>query len=192
MFHLQIKSVRPLAGTYLCCLILLISAVAVFGFSSSQEMEQPQSETRQKTPTFSVEASMVVVDVTVRDRKGNLIDDLKREDFVIYEDNDMQEIVTFSAENVAIGPPPKPEFPDQQDPAQTVKPPAVVNLDLYPYEPVKREDLAGKRLIILFFDLSSLGDEDLIHSVDAAHEFISGQCGPQDLLERWKKDFGKP
>ncbi len=182
MFHLQIKSARPPGSVCICCLILLICSVAAFGFSSSQEKEQPQPEARQKTPTFSVEASMVVVDVTVRDRKGSLIDDLKREDFVIYEDNAIQDIITFSAENVAIGPPPKPEDPFEKDASQTVKSPEVINLDLNPYEPVKKEDLAGKRLIILFFDLSSLGIEDLIRSVDAAHEFIAEQCGPQDLM----------
>ncbi len=47
---------------------------------------------------------MVVVDVTVRDGKGKLVDDLKKEDFKIFEDNSPQNIVTFSAENVAIGP----------------------------------------------------------------------------------------
>jgi VWFA-related protein len=134
-------------------------------------------------PVFSVEAAMVVVDATVRDGKGKLISDLKREDFKIYEDNVLQDIVTFAAENVAIGLSPTAAVPTVS-PAETAssKPPAVVNLGLNANAPVKKEDIAGKRLIILFFDLSSLGTENLVYSVDAAYDFIAKQTGPQDLL----------
>ena len=184
MFDLRIDSTRSPAGVYFSCLIFLICGLTVFAFSAAQQKEQPQPqpEAGQKTPTFSVEASMVVVDVTVRDRKGDLVENLKKEDFEVYEDNVKQDIVTFSAENVGIGPPPKPEDLPQKEAPQKVKPPEIVNLDLHPNEPVKKEYLEGKRLIILFFDLSSLGTEDLIRSVDAAREFITGQSGPQDLL----------
>jgi VWFA-related protein len=37
-------------------------------------------------------------------------------------------------------------------------------------------------MIILFFDLSSLGTEDLIYSIDAASNFVAKQTGPQDLI----------
>ena len=57
-----------------------------------------------------------------------------------------------------------------------------MNLALNPTAPVKKEDLADKRLVILFFDLSSLETENLIRSVDAAHDFIAKQTGPQDLM----------
>ena len=134
-------------------------------------------------PVFSVESAMVVVDVTVRDGKGKLIDDLKREDFRIYEDNVPQNIVTFSAENVAIGP--AAAVADQgagKTEASQSKPQPVVNLALNPTAPVKKEDLADKRLVILFFDLSSLETENLLRSVDAARDFIAKQTGPQDLM----------
>jgi len=126
---------------------------------------------------------MVVVDVIVRDRKGNLLDDLEKHEFKVYEDNVPQKIVTFSAEKVAKGPtapeaPPAGEI-EAKEPSVA---PAVINLGLRPDLPVKREDLAGKRLVILFFDLSSLGTEDLIRSVDAARDFVAKQTGPQDLL----------
>ena len=125
---------------------------------------------------------MVVVDATARGRQGKLVEDLKGEDFEIYEDGVKQDIVTFSAENVGIGPPPEPEDLSDKESPQAAKSPEIVNLDLYPNEPVKKEDLEGKRLIILFFDPSSMGTEDLIRSVDAAREFVTEQSGPQGLL----------
>jgi VWFA-related protein len=122
--------------------------------------------------------------VTVRDRKGALVGDLKRADFKVYEDNVPQDLVTFAAENVAIGPSPvsvasagAPEAPKPAAPAAPV-----INFGLNPDQPVKKEDLEGKRLVVLFFDLSSLGTEDLIHSVDTAYDFVNKQTGPQDLM----------
>jgi VWFA-related protein len=157
----------------------LLFVVVVLAFSQTpQEQVQPVKSQR---PLFTVESDLVVVDVTVRDRKGNLVGDLTRNDFKIFEDNLPQDIVTFSAENVAVGSSPAvvtaPGAPEVAKPTVPV-----VNLALTPDQPPKKEDLEGKRLVILFFDLSSLATEDLIRSVETAHEFIAKQSGPQDLV----------
>jgi len=171
-----------MAVAQLYCLIFLIGSMTVFAFSTPQQNEARGAAGRQKTPTFAVESSMVVVDVTVRDREGKLVDGLKREDFEVYEDSALQDIVTFSAEKIAIGPAIVPAAGDEKVSAPPPLPPEIVNLDLNPGGSVQREAMAGKRLIILFYDLSSLGTEDLIRSVDATREFIAEQCGPQDLI----------
>jgi VWFA-related protein len=167
---------RPQWKSWLFC---LLCSMAVISFSGPQE---PQQVPRQKAPTFSVEAAMVVVDVNVRDRKGNLLAGLKKSDFKIYEDNAPQEIVTFSAEIVPIGSAAPASTAEVSPGSSRTDAPALVNLGLEPNKPVRKEDLAGKRLIILFFDLGSLGTENLIHSIDAANEFIAKQTGPQDLM----------
>jgi VWFA-related protein len=174
------RSVVALSHLFVC----LLCGLAPFVFSSAQqEQSSKQTNAQQRMPVFSVESAMVVVDMTVRDGKGKLIEDLKREDFRIYEDNVLQNIVTFSAENVAIGP--AAAVVDQGDgktEASQSKSQPVVNLALNPAAPVKKEDLADKRLVILFFDLSSLETENLLRSVDAARDFIAQQTGPQDLM----------
>jgi VWFA-related protein len=187
----------------MACLIL---SLAAFSYPVQQKEQPPQQPVvPRKTPTFSVEAAMVVVDVSVRDRKGNLVPGLKRGDFKVYEDNVPQDIVTFAAEDIAIGGqkieavpaapstpakaeaspepkviPVKAEVAPEPKEAPSTQP--TINLGLEPDKPVKKEDLAGKRLVIFFFDLSSLGTENLIRSVDAATEFLSKQTGPQDLI----------
>ena len=167
-------------------LVCLICSLVAFAFprSQQQQQQQPQPGAQLKLPTFSVEAAMVVVDATVRDRKGNLVGDLKKEEFRVYEDNVPQQIITFSAEKVAIGPPPASvASAGAPEAAKPSAPPApVINLGLNPDQPPKKEDLAGKRLVILFFDLSSLGTEGLIRSVDTAYDFVGKQTGPQDLM----------
>jgi VWFA-related protein len=162
----------------LLCLACLFCVLAAFAFSKTprQQGESPRTQ----RPTFQVQSNLVVVDLTVRDKKGNLVADLTSTDFKVYEDNIAQEIVTFSAENIPMGP---AAAVTAGGVPEAVKPSApMVNLGLNPDIPPKKEDLQDKRLVILFFDLSSLGNEDLIRSVDTAHDFISKQAGPQDLV----------
>jgi VWFA-related protein len=176
MRKLPVNASRMKSGQtrFLIFSCLLILAV-VLAYSQTQQPQEPA--TRGRRPTFSVEADLVVVDVTVRDRKGNLVPDLTRNEFKIFEDNIPQELVTFAAENVPIGPQPEPAAAPG-DPATTKPYAPAVNLGLNPDQPPKKEDLQGKRLIILFFDLSSGGQEELMRSVETAHE----QSGPQDLV----------
>ncbi len=54
--------------------------------------------------TFKAEAELVLVNVSVRDRNGNLVRDLKPEDFTILEDNKPQKVSTFDIENMQNAP----------------------------------------------------------------------------------------
>ena len=47
---------------------------------------------------ITVNSNLVVLPVTVKDRSGEMIPDLTREDFRIFEDNVEQKIDVFSAE----------------------------------------------------------------------------------------------
>jgi VWFA-related protein len=183
MFFPQKKTVPAKARILFYCFIGLLGSLAALVFADSQQEPQEPASVKQKRPVFSVEAAMVVVDITVRDRKGKLIENLGKEKFKVYEDNVLQDIVTFAAEKVDIGPSPAPAtLSSEKEAIQPSTPPAIVNLGLKPNEPVKKEDMSGKRLLILFFDLSSLDTEKLIRSVDAARDFLVKQTGPQDLM----------
>ena len=55
----------------------------------------PQSEAQSK---ISVNSSLVILPVTVKDRTGNLVPDLRRDEFRVFEDNIEQHIDVFTAE----------------------------------------------------------------------------------------------
>ncbi len=131
----------------------------------------------QERPTFRVQSNLVVVDVTVRDKKGNLIRGLKKEDFTIYEDNVAQPLVTFSQEDI---PAAAPET--LADTAARIQPVQAVNFSTTPRNERRPEDLEDKRLIILFFDLSSLTTEDLIRSLSTAEDYVTKKSSPHDLM----------
>src|SRR6201993_2725776 len=49
---------------------------------------------------FRVQSDLVLVNVTVRDKSGNIVTNLKPEDFTILEDNKPQRVVSFDVENI--------------------------------------------------------------------------------------------
>src|ERR1700680_2316169 len=55
--------------------------------------QQPQYRVR-------VTSELVLVNVVVRDKKGDLVRDLKKEDFTALEENRRQKVSTFDFENV--------------------------------------------------------------------------------------------
>lgn len=64
--------------------------------------------------TFHHTVRRVVVDVVVTDKKGNPVHGLTRNDFTVYEDNQIQEVRSFDAFSMndnAFVPPPQPQLP---------------------------------------------------------------------------------
>src|SRR5947209_9846518 len=59
-------------------------------------------------PTFTSNTSLVVIDVNVKDKSGNAIPDLKKDDFTILEDGKPQQISVFEFQRLD-GSAPAPE-----------------------------------------------------------------------------------
>src|SRR2546429_7724984 len=49
--------------------------------------------------TLRTETELILVNVSVRDKNGNFVRDLKKEDFTLSEDGKQQEIVSLDVEN---------------------------------------------------------------------------------------------
>ncbi len=62
-----------------------------------------QSGAVSERPTISVNVNLVVLHVTVRDRKGQLMPGLRREDFHVFEDGRPQAIRVFQHEDMPVG-----------------------------------------------------------------------------------------
>ncbi len=170
------KNVLRLLPLLLCCGI----------WSASQSLPQTkqttdQTQQQRELPTFRVSSNLVVVDVTVRDKKGKPVRDLTKESFRVLEDNVPQEIVTFSQESIPIS---REETVPEEQPKPGTPPPAIVNFNTTPPAQIKREDVQDRRLMILYFDLSSLASdpEDQIRSVSAAEKYVSEKSTRQDLI----------
>jgi VWFA-related protein len=103
---------------------------------AQQEKDKAQPEA-DKPPTFRVQVDLVTNDVMVRDKDGNFVSDLTKEDFEVYEDGVKQDIISMTLSHGGrvtnvLNPPP---------------PPAPEGIILPPSRP--KTDVSGR--IFLFF-----------------------------------------
>jgi VWFA-related protein len=129
--------------------------------------------------TFKSQTELVLVNVTVRDKTGNPVRDLKPEDFTVIEDNKPQKVATFDIENTEN----TPAVPMQQanllsTPVKKTKTGAADA----PAASAQESSIKDRRLIILFFDLSAMQPDEIERSSNAAQDYLKKQMEPADLV----------
>ena len=81
------------ASLALAAVLSTLVAVAAVRAQSPDAARQPAAEPR--APTFRVAIDLVTTDVIARDESGQFISDLKKEEFLIYEDDVPQEVASL-------------------------------------------------------------------------------------------------
>jgi VWFA-related protein len=125
--------------------------------------------------TLRVQTNVVLVDVRVTDKRGRPVTDLKPGDFRVYEDGVEQKVSSFSLENIA----------QLASAGNAGGAPAVIDLGkLPPTAPAAEVNriIQDHRMLVLFFDLSSMQVDDLLRAVKSAEHFVSKQLTPADLV----------
>lgn len=124
--------------------------------------------------SMSVNADLVLTNVVVRDAKtGELVRGLDRSNFTIYENGKLQKITSFDFQSVEMAVPLKEGTVSGVAGNGTTQKAAIV---------ARPEELRNHRLIVFFFDLTSMQPEDLERAVDAAEDFIDHKLQPADLI----------
>ena len=123
---------------------------------------------------FRSKTEIVLVNVTVRDKNGNFVRDLKPEDFTVSEDNKPQKILSFDLENT--------DAAVTQDVAQVKVLGQSVSQPAAPAAGTKSAAFKDRRLVILFFDLSSMEPDEIERSAKAAQNYVDKQMSPADLV----------
>src|SRR5258708_37024964 len=125
---------------------------------------------------IQVTSELGLVNVVARDKKGNLVRDLKKGDFTLFEDGKKQEISTFDFENVD-------ELATAGAAEATVSGVSAPGTVLRSGKQAPPSlDARDRRLILLFFDFSAMEPEQIDRSVDAAKKFVSTKMQPADLI----------
>lgn len=129
--------------------------------------------------TFKAQTELVLVNVTVRDKNGNPVRDLKPEDFTVLEDNKPQKVATFDIENTEnVQQVPMDQANLLSAPAKKMKTVATGAAAANAQESAIKD----RRLIILFFDLSSMQPDEIERSSNAAQDYLNQQMQPADLV----------
>jgi VWFA-related protein len=153
-------------------------ALLSLGAPGVQPIAAQQANQVSNTPqggfVLKANADLVLTNVVVRDSKtGELVKGLKQSDFKIYENGKEQQIDSFDFQSVDMATPLNEATVSGLAAGPTGNKAVVV---------AKPEELRNHRLIVMFFDLTSMQPEDLERSVDAAQDFLRTKMQPADLV----------
>ena len=130
--------------------------------------------------TLKTSTEVVLVNVTVRDKNDNFIKDVKQQDLSILEDGKKQEIISIDVENT-----------DSVVTAESPTTQVLGNLSLNPPpnasatakpKPANESELKDRRLIVLFFDLTSMQPEEIERAAKSALDYTAERMAPADLV----------
>ena len=182
--------------------LILAASAGVWGQSGTAPTNP------QQRPMFRSGQNLILVDVSVRDKKGQPIDGLTAADFEVLENGKTQEVVTFAYEKVApskstiitastlskagegkgavpvtIGSAKAPPVKPAAAPAVNASPdlPAAAAIDASA-TPLTSDEVAGHRVWILLFDTSSMQPEDVQKAADAALKWSTEKMSTSDLV----------
>ena len=117
-----------------------------------------------------ISTTLIQVDVTVTDKEGKIIRDLKPEDFEIYENGKKQEITNFSFVSV--------DSATKQTQVKSNK----TDKPLIPLPPVSIKPEQVRRTIALVVDDLGLSFESVYYTRRALRKFVDEQMQPNDLV----------
>ncbi len=124
------------------------------------------------------QSQIVRIDVEVTDSKGRPVKGLRPDQFTITDDGKIEKIATFSYSDI--------ESMETAGPSDTK--PVVVPVDNPGpgAAPAQQEAISNqvhdRRMIVLFFDLTSMATDDILRAHDAAEKFLKTQMSPADLV----------
>ena len=141
----------------------------------AQGSGQTSQQAGGSTFTLNMNTNLVLTNVVVRDKKtGEIVKGLKAGDFQVFEDKKPQAVRSFDYQSV-----------DQAvalNEKSTVQGKATIADLLERNFAASPQQLRDHRLIVVFFDLSSMQDEDIDRAVDAATDYVKNKMQPADLI----------
>jgi VWFA-related protein len=161
------KIQAAVAGLLLVGIVNTQTAVLAQQVGAPQQAGQPY--------TIKTGANIVLNNVVVRDKKtGALVTGLKASDFTVLEDKKPQRVSSFDYQNVdqAVA------LAEKNTPVMGKSIAQLMSGDIG----ASPQELRDHRLMVVFFDLSSMQDEDIDRAVIAAQKYVNEQMNPADLV----------
>jgi VWFA-related protein len=135
------------------------------------------AQNQDDVPVFRTSSNLVIVTVFVRDRAGKPLSGLTRNDFILAENGKPQTISVFDFQQLAAPASAPATLSVEAPPAPAANAPAPAPA------PEGRARFRDRRLLVLFFDWSSLQPADQIHAKEAAEKFLLEKMTPADLVQ---------
>lgn len=143
-------------------LLALLAGTALTAGQPPQDAQTPPPQ----TPTFKVQVDYVEVDLLVSDEQGQLVRDLKKEDFQVFEDGKPQTISAFSLVDI---------------PVEAADRPLFSTAPIEPDVESNERPFDGRVYVLLLDDLHT----DVLRTAQvrrSARQFIEKNLGANDLM----------
>src|SRR6266545_3952239 len=118
-------------------------------------------------PTFKANSNLVILDVSAKDKSGKTIEGLRAEDFLVQEDGKPQKISVFEFQRISSTPDPPKEITLDEQFALPEAPKTTIT-SATPGQ-IQYHD---KRLMVFFFDFSSMQVPDQLRAQDGALDYL--------------------
>lgn len=136
--------------------------------------------------TLTLYSHLVIETVDVRDKKGNFIPGLSARDFHVTEDGMPQTVKLFEQQHVSTAAPLAPLPMDQQKIQLYAKLP---HAEIAP-GPRGGSTYQNRRLLALYFDMTSMLPQDQVRAVSAAIQFVQSKMSSADMLAVFRFNGG--
>ncbi len=127
----------------------------------------------EEVPVFRSQSELVLVDLVVNDKKGNVVRDLKPEDVEVFEDSKRQDIVFFDLRKRAGS---KEELSAEGTASDPLNSTLSFDRGALPTSPV------DQGYFVFLFDMQSMDFHGLQRAKDSIRTFISSQLAPTDQV----------
>ena len=172
---------------------LLVTALVPIGPSAQQQPPPPPASgvpapVQAPGGVFRSRREIVTVDAIVRDKSGAIVRGLTADDFEIREDGRPQQVLNFSFEEIKDKAPATIETADllagveAKLQEQTRSPTSAAAAAAAPADVPTSDSMAGRRLITLLFDVSSMQPDDVQRAVDSAQKYVSEKMSNADMV----------
>jgi VWFA-related protein len=147
---------------------------------AAQQPAATRAQAPQEEAVFRTSTNLVIVTVFVRDKQGKPLAGLKKEDFTLLENGKPQAISVFDYQKLDVGAAP----PSDARAGVTINENAPgAAAAARPRVPEGRERFRDKRLLVLFFDWTSMGPADQVRAKESAEKFVKEKITAADLVQ---------
>ncbi|HEY6359364.1 MAG TPA: VWA domain-containing protein [Vicinamibacterales bacterium] len=159
--------------------LILGAALVTLGLGVSAQQSAPQ----QPTATFRATSDLIVQTVTVKDKSGQPVLGLTPKDFVVTEDGQPQDIAFVEYEALDAAPAAPQALTTGTEPPPVTAPTSAVTLTTPDVVSVPgAAAYRGRRLLVLYLDLSKMPLFDQLRTFDSADRYITTEMTAVDLV----------
>jgi len=169
-----VRRLRPGGSSRLLAVILILTPALLPSTLKAQTTNPQEISSRDVEPTFKLqsERNVVRVRVVVRNAKGEAVDNLRQEDFRVFDRGKPQSILSFSLEKPAL----KATAPLPPKPAEKA------NAEAENADETATPATAPRRFLAIYFDDVNTPFVDMARARDAADHVLPATIQPEDRV----------